>query len=469
MCAKTPEWALRVVDAAPDGIVVVDDEGTVVEINVAAERMLGRSREEAIGRPVAELTRSDDPRVAAWEVLDEPVTVAGRGEDGEELALELTVVRAGGEPALRTGFIRRAGVPAAAAMGELLAAAEKLARLGSWRMDLRTGEATWSDELYRIHGVEPGQEEPGVEMLLAFVHPEDREHIATLLATVVEEPDQIPARGVTTDYRAVLPDGSVREIRFFGRIERDAQGALARWIGSAQDVTDERMTERELRAHYAVSQALRDWESFDEGVVGLLRRLGTALQLQLGKLWTQTGDGGRLTCRAVWRAPDVDAGDLEPGLTVRPGEGLAGQAWLEREPVMAERVSPAEPPAQAGVCSGFAFPALPDDEPLAALVFYSLDRREPSDRLRRTLTGIGRELGRFLARRRAQLDASPLSERELEVLHLAAEGNSGPAIAEQLVVSPSTVKTHFEHIYEKLGVGDRAAAVAHALRTGLIH
>ncbi|MEA2285186.1 MAG: two-component system, NarL family, nitrate/nitrite response regulator NarL, partial [Solirubrobacteraceae bacterium] len=41
-------------------------------------------------------------------------------------------------------------------------------------------------------------------------------------------------------------------------------------------------------------------------------------------------------------------------------------------------------------------------------------------------------------------------------------------IAEQLFLSPATVKTHFEHIYEKLGVGDRAAAVAQALRTGLI-
>jgi PAS domain S-box-containing protein len=63
----------------------------------------------------------------------------------------------------------------------------------------------------------------------------------------------------------------------------------------------------------------------------------------------------------------------------------------------------------------------------------------------------------------------PLTEREIEVLLLAAEGISGPAIAKQLVLSPHTVRTHFEHIYEKLGVGDRTAAVAHALRAGLIH
>jgi ATP/maltotriose-dependent transcriptional regulator MalT len=61
-----------------------------------------------------------------------------------------------------------------------------------------------------------------------------------------------------------------------------------------------------------------------------------------------------------------------------------------------------------------------------------------------------------------------LTPRELEVLSLAADGSSGPEIAPQLVVSPTTVRTHFQHIYTKLDVGDRAAAVAKAMRLGLI-
>jgi DNA-binding CsgD family transcriptional regulator len=62
----------------------------------------------------------------------------------------------------------------------------------------------------------------------------------------------------------------------------------------------------------------------------------------------------------------------------------------------------------------------------------------------------------------------PLTPRELEVLALAAEGNSRGTIASMLLVSPATVRTHFEHIYTKLGVHDRAAAVAQAIRLGLI-
>jgi DNA-binding CsgD family transcriptional regulator len=61
-----------------------------------------------------------------------------------------------------------------------------------------------------------------------------------------------------------------------------------------------------------------------------------------------------------------------------------------------------------------------------------------------------------------------LTPRELEVLQLAAGGSTGPLIADQLCVSQATVNTHFQHIYSKLGVNDRAAAVAKAMRQGLI-
>jgi DNA-binding CsgD family transcriptional regulator len=62
----------------------------------------------------------------------------------------------------------------------------------------------------------------------------------------------------------------------------------------------------------------------------------------------------------------------------------------------------------------------------------------------------------------------PLTPREREVLRIAAEGLSGPRIAERLVVSPTTVKTHFSNIYEKLDVSGRVAAVAKGMRLGLI-
>jgi DNA-binding CsgD family transcriptional regulator len=64
--------------------------------------------------------------------------------------------------------------------------------------------------------------------------------------------------------------------------------------------------------------------------------------------------------------------------------------------------------------------------------------------------------------------AARLTAREQEVLQLAAEGHSTEAIAVALALSPGTVKTHFHHVYGKLGAQDRVSAVATALRLGLI-
>ena len=71
-------------------------------------------------------------------------------------------------------------------------------------------------------------------------------------------------------------------------------------------------------------------------------------------------------------------------------------------------------------------------------------------------------------RLRKQSDAPALTPREQEILHLIAAGKSLPQIAEELFLGLTTVKTHVQHLYEKLGVSDRAAAVASAMRRGLI-
>jgi two-component system nitrate/nitrite response regulator NarL len=71
-------------------------------------------------------------------------------------------------------------------------------------------------------------------------------------------------------------------------------------------------------------------------------------------------------------------------------------------------------------------------------------------------------------RRRAQSTQEALSAREQQILGLLAEGTSAPDIARQLYLSPATVKTHLHNVYEKLGVSERAAAVAEGMRRGLI-
>lgn len=71
-------------------------------------------------------------------------------------------------------------------------------------------------------------------------------------------------------------------------------------------------------------------------------------------------------------------------------------------------------------------------------------------------------------RRRAEPPGQALSSREQEVLTMLGDGKTVAAIAGELYLAPSTVKTHVQRVYEKLGVSGRAAAVAEAMRRGLL-
>ena len=86
-------------------------------------------------------------------------------------------------------------------------------------------------------------------------------------------------------------------------------------------------------------------------------------------------------------------------------------------------------------------------------------------------TVVPAELAAGLAseiRLRSQNKGPVLSEREHQVLAAFARGLSVPQTAAELFIAPSTVKTHTQRLYEKLGVSDRAAAVAEAMRRGLL-
>jgi len=86
-------------------------------------------------------------------------------------------------------------------------------------------------------------------------------------------------------------------------------------------------------------------------------------------------------------------------------------------------------------------------------------------------TVLGPEIQAGLAeeiRLRGAKDRPGLSPRELEILKHIAEGSSAPEIGRLIHLSPATVKSHQQNLYEKLGVSDRAAAVAEAMRRGLL-
>lgn len=117
--------------------------------------------------------------------------------------------------------------------------AQRLTRLGSWRLDLRTGEASWSDETYRLLGLVPGTVPPTLEGFMAHVHPDDR-HLLTMTTTF--EADTT----FETEYRVTRVDGEVRRMLATGRVRWDHDGP-ATIFGTIQDVTEQRLAEQVRR------------------------------------------------------------------------------------------------------------------------------------------------------------------------------------------------------------------------------
>jgi PAS domain S-box-containing protein len=479
-----------VIEAALDAVISIDATGRIVQFNAAAERMFGYAREAAIGEPLAELVIPPALQAAHWSgllrivagepprILDRRVELTALRRDGTEFPVELTVTKTNDSPLLLTGFVRELSKldDGGREVARQLAGAEELVAMGRWERDLQSNESRWSAELFRIYGLEPGDLAPSPETFLELVHPDDREKLKSIQARVAAGPQSFPENGLIAEYRVIRPDGQIREIRAHASVE--SNGDAPRWVGWAQDVTDQREIERALRVHDGVSQALHEWASFDESAESLLERMGTALGLPVGSLWVaDEAEEDMLTCRAFWSASDFEIADFEDVSResgVRRGQGAAGTAWDTARPVIREdietdpKIGRRQAAADLGLRSAVAVPAVDDGRSVAVLAFYSLDRHSSGAPLVRTLTAIADELGRFMGRRRAELGPGRLTPRELEVLWLAAEGRRGPEIAAALVVSPATVKTHFENIYAKLGVRDRAGAVALALRAGII-
>jgi PAS domain S-box-containing protein len=360
-------------------------------------------------------------------------------------------------------------------MQTILSKAEELVGVGSFELDLRTLELVWSDELFRISGYEPGQIVPTLELAIQRLHPDDRPEIEEFVREMIASP-----RPIQAEYRIQHDDGTIRHVIVDGAIETGEDGEPSAMIGAIQDVTETRLSERDLQAHYALTQTLSDWHSFDEGVVDLLRRIGTAMDWDAACMLVRADRGEDLVCRAVWSSPTVDLSEFEHSVRevrLKPGESVIGQSWERMEPLSVVDMSSDDrlvdtgartAALAAGLRSAVVFPAVHDGEVLAVLTLNGTEPRELSSRLIQTLASLGRDIGRFLDGRRAEIGLRNLSPRELEVLRLAADGLSAPLIAEQLMIGAATVKTHFTHIYEKLGVTDRSAAVAVAMRQGLI-
>jgi PAS domain S-box-containing protein len=453
-----------ILDAASDALIITDQAGSVLWLNRAATTTFGLDGARTIGDRLAALG-------GPGRLLDQTVEVSGPA-GGTELRLALTVTRASKSPLRYAAWVRERsdGESEKLEARTLVERVEEAAGLGSWEWNTETDELLWSDNHYRLWGLKVGEIRPSLEYVVEHTHPDDRARVQRYVAALV------PAgKRSQIEYRAIRADGTLRHFLSAVAVVDTPDDGPTRVVGSIQDITERRRAEREVTAHVAVSMALAEWQGLEEGAAALVRGLAEALDFVAGGFWVAAD--GELACHVFWHDSSSAFEPFEAEtrrLRLRRGEGLVGHAWESRKPINwtdvvgEHRFVGADAAEATGMRGALAVPAMYGDEVLAVIDLYSREQVALPSLLMQSLTGVGHEIGQFLDRHRGELAPPTLTPRELEVLQHAARGKSGPEIAETLVLSPATVKTHFENIYRKLGVSDRATAVAHALRLGFI-
>lgn len=221
---------------------------------------------------------------------------------------------------------------------EALDEAQRVARLGSWRMDVRTGEIEWSDEMFRLYELPPQSIRPTEEYFVERTHPEDRDAVTASARHAMAAGGEF-----TNEYRISNADGSTRWIQTRGRVEAGADGAPAVMIGTCQDVTEARRLDRMRRDFVAnAAHELRTPLTTVSGMATLLATQRARLSpAELDHAFDALGRQGERARELV--SSLLDLSRLEAG---RVPVQLAP---TEVGPVLASALETAPPPVSANV------------------------------------------------------------------------------------------------------------------------
>lgn len=162
---------------------------------------------------------------------------------------------------------------------ERLSAAERLAHLGGWEIDLGTNRTYWSDEFFRICGLGPGSVEPSTELGLSLIHPDDRERARSALNHAIESGEPYDM-----EKRIMWPNGTVRHVHSIGEVQRDEHGRAVRVVGSFLDITDRVNAMAESEAARARFRTL-----FEGSPTALVEQDCSAVLLELRSKGISTG------------------------------------------------------------------------------------------------------------------------------------------------------------------------------------
>ena len=247
------------VDELPDQIYIKDAEGRYVFNNINHAKALGASSpEEVVGKTdfdfypqeLAERYSVDEQEVisSGRSLVDEEESRVGeQGNRKWFSATKVPLSDGSGEvvglfSVVRDITQRKEAEEALKENEDNLAELQRIAHLGSWEWNAKTGEVYWSDETYRIYGHEPGAFVPTVDKLMEVVHPDDRELVGKNIHAAFQKD-----KPYAFEHHIVRPNGEKRFVYRQAKVYFDDEGEPQRMVGTVQDITKRKQAEEALR------------------------------------------------------------------------------------------------------------------------------------------------------------------------------------------------------------------------------
>ncbi len=252
---ESEEKYRRIIETANIGVWAIDGNLRTTYVNKVMAGMLGYGVEEMTGRPVFDFMDEEQRKVAEVNMekrrkgVAEQLDFRFRRKDGTFVWTLLSSApvfdkegRFAGVLAMVRDISKRKLADEALMRSEAsLANAQRIARIGNWEWDIVNNELHWSDEIYRIFGVAPREFGATHDAFLGYVHPDDREFVRRSVDDALHG-----RKPYSIDHRIVQPDHTVKFVHEQGETVFDEAGKPLKMYGTAQDVTELKLAEKEL-------------------------------------------------------------------------------------------------------------------------------------------------------------------------------------------------------------------------------